>query len=109
MTMAPLAPRQTQRPVEPSPDDLRRLDDEFDFPSWIYEPRPDASDLQEFSARNAGPSWLVITIGLVAAAIAATAILGPLAHSALEARRGGEQPRSAQYRALPPAPAPVRQ
>jgi hypothetical protein len=109
MSMAPFAPRERSRPVEPSPDELQRLDDEFDFPSWIYEPRPDASDLQEFSARTAGPSWLVITIGVVAAAIAATAILGPLAHSALEARRGLEQPRAAQYRALPPAPAPARQ
>jgi hypothetical protein len=109
MSMAPLAPRERSRPVEPSPDELRRLDDEFDFPAWIYEPRPDASDLQEFSARSAGPSWLVITVGLVAAAIAAIAILGPLARTALDARRALEQPRTAQYRALPPAPAPVAQ
>jgi hypothetical protein len=104
MSMAPFAPRDRPRQIEPSPDELRRLDDEFDFPSWIFEQRPEASDLQELSAPNAGPSWLVIIVGLVAAAIAVTAILGPLAHSALEARRGAEQPRTAQVRAPPPAP-----
>jgi hypothetical protein len=105
MTMAPNVSRQRPPPVEPSRDELGRLDDEFDFPSWIYQPPPAGPELQNLSTRQEGPSWLVIIVGLVATAVAAVAILGPLAHSALEARRGMEPPRVAQSRALAQPPA----
>lgn len=104
MNMAPFAPRQRPPPVEPSGDELRNMDEEFDFPSWIFAQPPAASDLQNLSARQEGPSWLLIIVGLVATVVAAIAILWPLAHSALEARRGVEH-RPAQTRALAQPPA----
>jgi hypothetical protein len=108
--MAPNGPRQMSIPRErsqddlPRPDDFQRLDDEFDFPSWILERPPDLSELQEMSARDNGPGWLVIVVGLIATVVAAIAILWPLARQALEARRGVDKPPVVQSRALPPAP-----
>jgi len=108
--MAPNSPLKTPIPRERSgddmrlPNDLQRLDEEFDFPSWILERPPEISELQELSARNSGPSWLVASVGLIATLVAGIAILWPLAHSALQARRSVEKPQVAQSRALPQAP-----
>ncbi|HTO59745.1 MAG TPA: hypothetical protein VMM15_00675 [Bradyrhizobium sp.] len=113
--MAQNSPRQTSIPRERSDDDTRllddfqRLDDEFDFPSWILEKPPEISELQELSARNSGANWLVLSVGVIASVIAGIAVLWPLAHSALQARRSVEKPPVLQSRALPPAPARAEQ
>lgn len=112
--MAPDSPLKTPIPRERSGDmrlldDMQRLDEEFDFPSWILERPPEISELQELSARNSGPSWLVVSVGLIASLVAGIAILWPLAHSALQARRSVEKPPVLQSRALPPAPARTEQ
>jgi hypothetical protein len=110
--MAPNSPRQTRIPRERSDDDtrlmddLQRLDEEFDFPSWILERPPELSELQELSARNRGPNWLVTSVILIASAVAGIAILWPLGHFGLDATRSVEKPQLAQSRALPP---PVRE
>jgi hypothetical protein len=110
--MAPNGPRQTRIPREHANDDMRlrddlqRLDEEFDFPSWILERPPELSELQELSARNRGPNWLVVSVGLIASVVAGLVILWPLAHSALDGRRSVEPPPLAPSRALP---APVRE
>jgi hypothetical protein len=109
--MALNGPRQTRISREHSNDDsrfrddLQRLDEEFDFPSWILERPPELSELQELSARNRGPNWLV-SVGLIASVVVGIVILWPLAHSALDGRRSFEPPPLAPSRALP---APVRE
>jgi hypothetical protein len=112
--MVPNSPRQMPIPRERSEDvrllnDLQRLDEEFDFPSWILEKPPEISELHDLSARHGGPNLLVMSVGLIATLVAGIAILWPLAHLALEARRGVEKPPLAQSRALPPAPARAEQ
>jgi hypothetical protein len=112
--MVPNSPRQMPIPRERSDDvrllnDLQRLDEEFDFPSWILEKPPEISELHDLSARQGGPNLLVMSVGLIATLVAGIAILWPLAHLALEARRGVEKPPLAQSRALPPAPARAEQ
>ncbi|MBV8696643.1 hypothetical protein [Bradyrhizobium sp.] len=104
--MAPDSPLTTPIARDRSDDmrllnDLQHLDDEFDFPSWIRERPPEISELQELSSRNSGPNWVIMSVGLIASLVAGIAILWPLAHSVLQARRSVEQTVVAQSRALP--------
>ena len=95
-----LTPPRAKRP----PDDFERLDDEFDFPSWISEPRPDPSDFHEESVRGVRRTWVLMIVGVVAAAVASAAVLRPLLNSALDRRPGTERPLSAQLLAAAPLP-----
>src|SRR5690348_15696365 len=84
MTMAADAGSRRSFPQHTAEDDLRRWDDEADFPAWLSEPPPDASDLHRMSTREhrGGWIWFVAIVGLGVVAIA-TAMARPVVMSTL--------------------------